>query len=290
MGEGRMAPRARTAEPRPEHAAASAREVERGVVSTESGLEGSLHEVWLPGLARELDGARIAQVSDLHRAGARFDRVIEEAFRHANRLDPDWTLLTGDFVDRRRRDIEPVAKMAAGLRARRGILAVLGNHDYYAGGVGVARALERQGIEVLVNRALQAAPGLWFAGVDDWLEGRPDLDAALADAPPGAALVLMSHHPGTLDRLPARRPALVLSGHTHGGQYRVPLVPRWLICRLHLRTRFVEGWYRRGPALLYVNRGVGAAGGPILGHRLRCPPEVSAFTLRRYGSSEMADQ
>jgi hypothetical protein len=73
---------------------------------------------------------------------------------------------------------------------------------------------------------------------------------------------------------------LMLSGHTHGGQIVLPFPNPWLICRFHLKTRYVHGWYRLGPAQLYVNRGIGVTGPALFARRFRCAPEISVFRLR----------
>src|SRR5437899_3193144 len=106
------------------------------------GFELTEHAVVLPGLPSELTGLSLVQLSDFHRGNGHIDPLIREAVDQSNRLHPDYVMLTGDFVDKRVRDILPVVQMVSCLRARRGIFAVLGNHDHYADAELLTSALE----------------------------------------------------------------------------------------------------------------------------------------------------
>jgi predicted MPP superfamily phosphohydrolase len=180
-------------------------------------------------------------------------------------------------------DFEPrfapqLARALADLHPRDGVTTILGNHDYYAGAADVLRALEREKIEVLVNRGkvIRAGDGGGFAllGVDDmWAlrsggEG-PDLDAALRMVPEDLPRILLAHQPNFIDES-ARRVALQLSGHTHGGQINPGFRPASLF------LRYVAGRYEVEGTTLYINRGFGVAGPPA---RVGAPPEVSKIVL-----------
>ncbi|HSV74318.1 MAG TPA: metallophosphoesterase [Chthonomonadales bacterium] len=249
------------------------------VPSPAPGFELSRHTVPLSGLPREANGVTIAQVSDTHRHGGDVDALLTDAVERINALRPDFVVLTGDFVERRVADVLPVARILAGLRPRRGTFAVVGNHDYTADACLMRSALSGFGCEVLDNRAVEALPGLWIAGTDDVHSGSPDLAAALRQVPTGAATVVLSHNPRAFTQVPADRELLMLSGHTHGGQFDFLFFPAAWVCWVHLRTRYVHGWYRRGNSRLYVNRGLGTAGSWPLRRRVRCEPEVSVFHL-----------
>jgi predicted MPP superfamily phosphohydrolase len=121
-------------------------------------------------------------------------------------------------------------------------------------------ALRRVGIEPLVNRAVRLpieGGNLWIAGVDDLTEGRPDLLAALADAPAGAALVLLAHNPDIWLEPGVERTDLILAGHTHGGQIRLPLLGAAHTQGTHLTRRQAAGWFSRGRSRMFVSRGLG---------------------------------
>lgn len=139
-------------------------------------------------------------------------------------------------------------------------------------------ALAAAGVEPLVNRAAHVqgrGADLWFAGVDDPVEGRPDLQAALADVPDPAVLVLLAHNPDIwLDPLAARAD-LVLAGHTHGGQVRLPGLGAAHTQGTHLSRRQAAGWFQRGRSRLFVNRGVGES----IPLRLGAPPQAALIRL-----------
>ena len=254
-------------------------------------IEVTRHEVRIPGLASAFDGMRIAQMSDLHMDEYSEAFFLRRAIEHVNELKPDAVFLTGDYVTAgitTRKFAEGSAWQCANLltglecRAR---YAILGNHDVLVNSPLVAEALADNGMTVLVNRCLpveRAGARFWLAGLDDAVEGRPDPERAIppqirniADEP----VILMCHAPDYADELlkhaAGRSVALMLSGHTHGGQIRLPFVGAMQLPPLG--RKYVEGWFRLGSTQLYVNRGLGAVGVPF---RFDCPPEITLFTLR----------
>ncbi len=239
----------------------------------------SRHDVTLPGLPVELAGTTIVQLSDFHRGCGNTDELIEAAVTLANNLEADYIVLTGDFINQHRRDVLPAVKMTARLRARRGVFAVLGNHDYRGDPVLLSSALETASIAMLTNRAIRLSHNLWLSGIDDMEKGEPDLAAALCPIPEEAAAILLSHNPEVIDIVPEGRPILILSGHTHGAQIRVRAPSPESICRRHLGTRYAHGWYYRSAVKMYVNRGIGVTGPWPLNRRHNCPPEIAVFSL-----------
>lgn len=253
-------------------------------------------EIALRGLAEVFDGVRIAQLSDIH-----MDEYTEEFYlRHAiekiNALKPDVVALTGDFVSFRPRGHE-FARGAAWQCA--GVLeklecqqryAVMGNHDHVVGANEVTEALTAHGIRVLDNAYLpleeiggRKGGRMWLAGLEDPLMGNPEPEKAIPKRIRGVAgepLLLLCHGPDYADDLVAGLPAgtvdLMLSGHTHGGQIRIPLLPPMLLPPMG--RRYVQGHFRLGQMQLYVNRGIGTVELPF---RLACPPEITLITLRR---------
>ena len=240
----------------------------------------SRYDVTLPALPKELDGVRIAQVSDVHLPANRpaAERTVE--LIAAER--PEIVVLTGDQCE----TVAGLAELVAFVGAVRGTaatLAVLGNWDYRGGTVGdVARdAYAKAGATLLINEHAIVRVGgaeLAFAGLDDVLVGGADLGAAAAGVPAGVELIGVVHEPGFTDQAPPAgvpAPALTLSGHTHGGQIRIPGVPAYTPTG---SGRFVAGWYQARWSRLYVSRGIGTAD---IRARLFCPPELPIFTLRR---------
>jgi uncharacterized protein len=248
-------------------------------------------DIQLRGLHSAFDGMTIAQLSDIHLDEFTEPFLLNDAIDQINRIRPDVVFLTGDFVSYQVLSQELTYKAAWQCAAAlnklecRQRFAILGNHDVMAGGPEITKALTANGITVLNNSYLPIERGggrFWLAGLDDPVVGSPDPDLAIPASirnRPAEPVVLMCHAPDYADdllALPAGKSVgLMLSGHTHGGQVRLPLIGA-----LHLPPggkRYVEGWFQLGDLQLYVNRGLGSIGVPI---RFDCRPEISRFTLR----------
>jgi predicted MPP superfamily phosphohydrolase len=238
----------------------------------------SRHDVTVPGLSPTLDGLRIAQITDVH-----FPANIaaaQDALTHLRRERPEIVVLTGDMTER----ADALPQVAIFARAARGSIATvatLGNWEYYSDTASRAGEVYRgEGIELLVNARREVVVGgasLVLVGLDDPVTGRPDVRRARAGLPPGQAEVWLVHAPGWVSewpRTPEANPALIVSGHTHGGQIRPPFLPAFTPPG---SGRFVAGWYRDTFAPLYVSRGIGTT---TVRARFRCPPELPIFTLR----------
>jgi len=237
-------------------------------------------DIWLRRLSAVHDGLKIVQLTDLHHSLFTPLAEIQRAVHLANRLRPDVIALTGDYVTLSPSYIWPMARALAKLRARLGVFAVLGNHDFQVDAEEITRALKSQHIRVLRNShcALRARSAtLWLIGVDDLWWGADDLPAALRHIPARDPKILLCHNPLGIRLAAAHGIDFVLSGHTHGGQVRLPVVGS-VYGRSKLGKRFVEGWNRLDGTQIYVSRGIGKVLLPI---RFGCPPEISCLRLRR---------
>jgi predicted MPP superfamily phosphohydrolase len=235
-------------------------------------------EVPLPGLPRVFDGYAIAQLSDLH-LGPYVPRWL---YRHWVRLalaqGPDLVAFTGDYITAGEGYLDDVADVVQRCRAPDGVVACMGNHDYFFTEEGVAQALERGGARHLRNAGFAVERGgaaLWIAGVDDRWSRRDDLPRALAGRPAGASVVLLAHDPAQFPRFLSEGVALTLAGHTHGGQFAVPFAPRWNLAGVG--QRYTAGLYREGASALYVHAGLGTSGPPA---RFGTRPEIALLILR----------
>lgn len=222
-------------------------------------------------------GLRVAQLSDLHVGPGTPRALVREAVAAVNAAQPDLVVLTGDYLVLARSGVGRMREELFGLQAP--TVATLGNHDHWVDPAGARRALEGHGYAVLQNASttltLRGEP-FTVVGVDDLATGHADVPRAFAGARAGSRLVL-AHVPRTAQALAARaEPMLVLSGHTHGGQLRVPLLTDALLRGLG-GERWVRGAYRVGAVQLYVNRGLGTSGVPL---RVGSPPELTLATLR----------
>jgi predicted MPP superfamily phosphohydrolase len=235
--------------------------------------------VRVEGLAPELDGYRIGQISDVHCGPYVPERRVATWVARLNALDVDLMSVTGDLITQGSSHVEAVSRALGGLRARDGVFACMGNHDYFTDGEQFVQALERRGLNVLRNRGVVVERGnarLYVAGVDDTWTSRHDLRRALAARPDGVPTVLLAHDPNLFPQALAHSVELTLSGHTHGGQLAVPGVRHLSLARFI--SRWTAGLYRQGRSWLYVNRGAGTTGPPV---RLGAPAELTLITLRR---------
>ncbi len=241
----------------------------------------------IPGLAEAFAGMRIAQISDIHFFEYTEPFFVKRAVREINALKPDMVLVTGDFVSmapvekgRAEHYIPLVAELLSHIECPVKY-GVLGNHDWMVNGTEVMECMKAVGIPILRNSNVpieKDGARFWLAGIMDALSWEADLNKTMPvtaerDKEP---VILMAHEP---DILPAvaglNQVDLMLSGHTHGGQVRIPFFPPLLLPPLG--KRYVEGHFAMGRTQLYVNRGLGAVGLPF---RFNCPAELTEITLQ----------
>ncbi|MBI3410197.1 MAG: metallophosphoesterase [Planctomycetes bacterium] len=251
-------------------------------------LELNRHDIALADLPGAFTGFRIVQMSDFHGGKSVTPVYLEEAVALAQAQRGDITVLTGDFVHKGFSHIDQVARVLGRLRAPLGVFAVLGNHDFSVRNAmgmrrhrdlhrAVADALAAQGIQVLRNQTHCLERGqehFYLTGVEDLWSRVCDLDLALSGLSPRLPRVVLAHNPYTVEFLAGRRCDLMLSGHTHGGQVKVPLLGRLALGPKG--RRFAAGFYQVDKSLLYVNKGVGFG----LRFRYGVRPEVAVFTLK----------
>lgn len=233
----------------------------------------------LPRAHAGLDGLTIAFATDLH-VGPHFPaRALEPSIRMLERVNADIVLFGGDYISESPRYLaevqEPLARMAA--TARLGAWGILGNHDVANVRDRVMEMFAPTGIRILTNESVGIQTGtgsLWLVGVDDALLGSARLEKAFAGAPADAARIAMWHEPDLAERVEPYGPFLLLSGHTHGGQVRLPVLGP--VAAPKLGKRYVSGRYTLGDMTLFVSNGFGMYRPPV---RFNCPPEVVVFTL-----------
>lgn len=250
------------------------------------------HTVRLPRLPDEFRGMRVAQISDFHYYEFTETSFLREVVDRVNSLKPDLVVLTGDFVtygplrwpseDAHKRfalrHMPECASILDGIECPLRY-ATLGNHDMMVGGRYVYGDLVNQNLPVLRNSAVpleRNGQRIWLAGLGS---------ACAHDADPGRAIpasalgdketvIVLAHEPDILPEIAKYGVDLMLSGHTHGGQVRVPFLPPAFLPEYG--KHYLAGWFRYGATQLYVNRGIGTIGLPF---RLNCPPEITLLTL-----------
>jgi predicted MPP superfamily phosphohydrolase len=239
-----------------------------------------VRELAVPRLPAAFDGYRIAQLSDVH-CGPYLPRWLYRGWcARALAQRPDMVALTGDYITSGGGYLDDVRDLAAALRAPDGVFACMGNHDYFGVDEAVAEALAAGGARVLRNAHATVARGgarLHVAAVDDRWTKRDDAAAALRGVPDGEAVVMLAHDPASFGDLAARGVDVVLSGHTHAGQFALPFAgDRVNLARV--MHRYTAGVYREGAAVMYVHRGMGTSGPPS---RFGARPEIAVLVLRR---------
>jgi predicted MPP superfamily phosphohydrolase len=238
-------------------------------------------------LGPAFEGCRIIQLSDLH-AGWRVPMEFLQRWSNwAAAQRPDFVVLTGDILQSPFPNACEIAStLLANVRAREGVLAVLGNHEFGAStphransaiGLHAAAALRAAGVRVLRNEQAvfrREKSELNFVGLDDYWSREYDPDAAFRRAST-APTIALSHNPDSFPDLVDRPAQWTLSGHTHGGQVSIPIYGAPIVPVCH--KQYVAGRYSLAGRNLYVNRGLGW----YLRIRFNARPEITVFTLRR---------
>lgn len=224
-----------------------------------------------------LEGLRVAVLSDFHLYPFTQLPFLKRAVEAANRVAPDLTVLLGDFVDQTVDAMDELGPLLGTLQAKLGVFAILGNHDHRKGAARVGEQLAAEGIELLSNRGVSLEHGgapFHLAGVDS-ISGQYDLRSALGGVREKVPTILLAHEPDVADA--ARRHggvAVQLSGHSHGGQVRLPGMKHY---GLPLGARMYPfGSYRLDGLFLHTSRGLGTTGAPV---RVGSVPEVSEVLL-----------
>ncbi len=227
---------------------------------------------------------RIAVLADLHTGSPHHGfKMLERIVQETNAASPDLILLAGDFVIHgviggTFIPPEKSAKYLSKLKARLGVYAVLGNHDWWFDYDQVFQAFIDNGIPVLEDRSIliqNNADTFWLAGISDFWEGEHDIDKALTDVPKGSSIIAFTHNPDLFPEIPDRVD-LTIAGHTHGGQVNLPLLGR-LVVPSRYDDRYAIGHIIENARHLFVTPGLGTS---ILPIRFRVPPEISIVTIR----------
>lgn len=232
----------------------------------------------LDDLPAEFVGTRICFVTDIHFGPWRSREWLRSIVDTCNSMHPDMVVLGGDYIEQDGKYVRPAFEELARLEAPLGKFAVMGNHDYFRGADTVPLAMETAGIELLDNRGFWIEKNnarLRLAGVGDLYFGEQLYGQALADATTTDAVILVSHQPDYVMRLPDGRSDLMLSGHLHGGQinffgFWAPMTPS------DYGMRFLSGLYDVSNTKLLVSNGVGTFKLPL---RWFADPMIHLITL-----------
>ena len=219
---------------------------------------------------------RVAHVTDIHVGRITPMAVQRAAVDLVNAEHPDLVAITGDFVCHSQLYLDSLSELIAAYQAP--VVCVLGNHDHWAGGAEVRRTLQRAGALVLDNAHTTLTlhnQQLQVVGLDDAYTGHADWQRAVHGLRPDLPTLGLSHIAEEADRLWSAGVSLVLSGHTHAGQFAVPGKPNLNLAKLV--TRYTHGVYREGDSTLFVSSGLGTTGPPV---RIGTRSEIALLTLR----------
>lgn len=234
----------------------------------------------LKNLPAALEGFKIVQLSDFHLYPFTQIDLIQEAVVLANSLQPDLVVLTGDYVLETADSIFEVAPVLTGLNGKYGLFATLGNHDWWTDSQVIKQGLQESNISLLDNMGVSLSVGknqLYLAGIDDCWSGRPDLNAALEGMKGRETAVLLAHEPDFADEFAQNgRIQLQLSGHTHGGQVRIPGIGAPVLPPYG--QKYDMGLNKVQEMWVYTTRGIGVIGPAV---RFNCSPEITELTLTR---------
>lgn len=242
--------------------------------------------IFIPNLPAELDGLRIAHLTDFHYKPDKDHPLLKKVVSAVNQEEVDLIALTGDYVNgsspKRTVEVPPLLDHIIKMKSRFGTFATMGNHDGWTAARSEYREqFEKAGGTFLINqntRVMINGSPLYIAGTDYVWKGGANAKMTLRGIPANAPILALVHEPDFFDNMTAERDiTLQLSGHTHGGQCRVPLIgyaPRTV---RHGR-KYIYGHYQRGNSQLFVSRGVGTTGIRV---RFACPPELAILTLKK---------
>ena len=237
-------------------------------------------ELTIPSLERTFDNFKIVQISDLHLTKFMPEKRLNRIIKLVNRQQPDAIAITGDIITRRNSfDPKQLQFKLSQLRAKTATLSVLGNHDHWQRKIDLLKqVLADSKITNLDNQVYTIERGsdeLVFAGLDDPYWGSPDLPKIMAQLPDNSTAILLVHEPDYINQsAKTHRFALQLSGHSHGGQIRIPFVEPPILPQG--AKKYYAGLSRVEDTITYTNRGLGMTGLP---YRFGSRPEITVFTL-----------
>ena len=237
------------------------------------------YRIPVPNLPQAFSGFRIVQLTDLHYGLLVPQRLIRSVIARANRIERDVVVCTGDYVHEKDAtgQIDTVWPLLAELNAPSGVFSVLGNHDHWADTTRSQHWLNQTGQDLRHKTVCIVRDGskLWLAGAGDLWEDHRSLDGLLRGIPESDCRLVLAHNPDTADTQFSSRVDLMISGHTHGGQVKIPFFGPPV---LPVRNKTYSSGLKVSPrgTSVFISRGIGWAIYPV---RFNCLPEIAVLEL-----------
>lgn len=235
-------------------------------------------------LPKEYKGIKLLVLSDIHAGSPYIDKKkVDKIVELSNKENPDLILLLGDYeienvLGGKFIPTKVVSKKIAKIKAPRGIISILGNHEWWNDGEESKKSLLNHNITFLENNSINIAkdgePHFWIAGLADATTRKVDIDSTLKGIKSDDTVIMLSHTPDTFPDTP-KSVDLTLAGHTHGGQVRLPIFGG-IIVPSKYGNKYSKGYILEDGKQMFVTSGIGTS---ILPIRFLCPPEIVVLTL-----------
>ncbi|HMQ67646.1 MAG TPA: metallophosphoesterase [Ignavibacteria bacterium] len=255
-------------------------------------------EIKIDNLPEELSGTTISLISDIHSGPYMKENMMREYTDVINDLKSDFIFIPGDFTNSNKLEVHPLVKAISNLKADKGIYGTLGNHDYFSDPEYVAKVISNESpVKMLRNNSELIninGKNISIIGCDDTRQSGSNSDNILLnyydstmdqarDQIEKSGLtyeevpkLLLFHKPYFFEEMAGKKPDLILSGHTHGGQVVLASFGDLNISFAGAVSKYISGLYRSGNSQMYISRGIGSVALPI---RFNCPPEITKITL-----------
>ena len=233
-------------------------------------------DIEIENLHEDFNGVKIVHLTDFHSFG--FNEKEKRVIEIVNEINPNFVFITGDFVDTKTKDFDSCARFWKELSKQYDgrIFGVLGNHDLNS----LEKSLEENDIVILNNenrKIFQGDGSAYLIGVNDPDTHRDNLGKAMLGAEENIPKILLAHSPDIIDDIGDKKIDLILVGHTHGGQVKIPFItPFWVPTEYH--GKFASGLFEIDNTYMYVNKGIGMT---ALQMRFNCPPEIAVIELKK---------
>ena len=238
----------------------------------------NLYKIPVPNLPEKFNKFRIVHLTDLHYGFQMSESVIRLIIQKVNKLSKNIIVCTGDYIHKKNciPHIDRVWPILSQLKAKDGVYTVLGNHDHWGSYKRSIFWLKKSGqnIRHMAKPIEKNGQRIWIGGSGDLWEDELGIDIAFQNVPEGECKILLAHNPDTADQNFLTRIDLMISGHTHGGQVKIP----W-IGTPHLpvvNKKYSNGFIKAEKCHIFISRGIGWTLMPI---RINCPPEIAILEL-----------